>query len=48
MRAILFGKRLFLTPYDILTCVLLFVLTVTVALTYHMYGFTTDEPADHH
>jgi Dolichyl-phosphate-mannose-protein mannosyltransferase len=47
MRAILFGKRAFLKPYDILTCVLLLVLTAIVALTYDTYGFTVDESIDY-
>jgi dolichyl-phosphate-mannose-protein mannosyltransferase len=47
MRAIPFKKRFFLMPYDVLTCILLFILTATVALTYDRYGFTVDEDVDY-
>ena len=41
-----FGKRYSIT-YDTCTYILLFGLLITVAFTYHMYGFTTDELVDH-
>jgi Dolichyl-phosphate-mannose-protein mannosyltransferase len=47
MRAISFETRLFRTPYDILTCILLIALTIIVALTYNKYGFTVDEQDDY-
>jgi Dolichyl-phosphate-mannose-protein mannosyltransferase len=46
LRAI-FGKHVFFTPYDVLTCILLLVLAAIVALTYDLYGFTIDEDVDY-
>jgi hypothetical protein len=46
MRAI-FAKHVFSTPYDVLICILLLVLMATVAFTYDLYGFTTDEYTDY-
>jgi hypothetical protein len=42
-----FLRRMASAPYDWLTFVLLLILTLTVALTYGMYGFTIDESTDH-